>query len=324
MPIITTSAGGATPHSVDPATGKVTDATAPGTTSPSSGAGGIAYYAQPLFDSRIYSLVFPMGAGSATAGTTGGAYNGGLTRGMMVWDKAYSPYKDKAQVHFLFNPTTVTASYSIDATDISASLVYRSPADTAMPAFAMNQSISFSLYYDRTFELWGAYSAAGAPNAKQISTTSGKTTTFNYNLVDPTVYGVNVDILAMKQITGQFFTSYQVNAANAGSASPQTTNNPGVTQQGVMSILPTWVYFGAATGMVYYGYVSDFTVTVTHWTQYMVPMRCVIDVDFALLLPPVSEPNGPSFTNWSVFEQLASGTAAAATTPASNAGKAGR
>jgi len=316
MPIITTSPStGAKSATVSPKTGAVSNPS-PGTTSAGS-KGDVPYYAQSLFDSRIYSLVFPMERNDTEAPTNGGGYNGGLTRGMMIWDKAYPPYTHQAEMHFLFNPTTVTATYSVDSGDASTSLMYRSPTDTAQAAFAMNQTVSFSLYYDRTFELWGSYGASGVPNPQTVGpngkmqdTSSANPNINGMNPMDPTVYGVNVDIMAMKQITGMFLNQLSA-PSGAATGAPTSNASPGLSQQGVMCMLPTWVYFGAKTGLVYYGYISSFTVTVTHWTQFMIPMRAVIDVGFNLLVPSADQKDGPTFTDWNTLAQLAIGTSAA-------------
>ena len=38
---------------------------------------------------------------------------------------------------------------------------------------------------------------------------------------------------------------------------------------------------------MYYGYINEWSVQYTHWTQYNIPMRCVISVNFTMLpMPP--------------------------------------
>jgi hypothetical protein len=94
-----------------------------------------------------------------------------------------------------------------------------------------------------------------------------------------------------------------------------------------MTMVPTWMFLDGDTGygLSYYGYISDFTVTITHFTQYMVPMRCVIDFDFALMMPPANEPTGPKFTDWMYLSELTQdGGTLLGGIPASTSGKAGR
>jgi hypothetical protein len=267
----------------------------------SSSPGNYIYYAQPNFDTRIYSPAFPFsgvpasntGSGTSSVGVPNGlgatgsvGINGGLTRGFMVWaapitSKGYG--NTRASVNFLYNPTTITASYSLDASDVSSSLMYRQPGDVAQPVFAMNQLISFSLLFDRTFELWGSYS--GANNTPVNSSSNGSA-----QINDPSVVGVDADVLALKQLTGMLITAQensQTGVTNPTGAA--ATVAPISGSQGVELLIPTWLFFGALdSNLNYYGYVTDFTVTYTHFTQYMVPMRCEVDVDFALLMPPVN------------------------------------
>lgn len=273
-----------------------------------AGKAGPTLYKQPVFDKRMRTLSWPMQGGvNDAAHMDFGSQE--LRRGVMVWDKP-APYASQPEVNFLFNPTTVTSSYSMDASDVASSLMFRTAGDTAQAAFAMNQSVSISLYFDRTFELWGSY-PSGQPSAQTT------------NIMDPSVYGINVDILAFKQLTGQLLQQYSINA-NTGGASPSAGGYvPGISQQGVMTMVPTWLLLDGGTqwGLSYYGYISGFNVTVTHFTQFMVPMRGIIDMDFALMMPPASEPDGPTFVDWMYFSELAQDNPAV---PSSTAGKAGR
>src|SRR5581483_7972601 len=67
----------------------------------------------------------------------------------------------------------------------------------------------------------------------------------------------------------------------------KSTVSPIASTQGPMMLIPIWLFFGNVTGgLSYYGYVSDWSVTYTHFSQYMVPMRCAVDIDFTLLMPP--------------------------------------
>lgn len=290
--------GGSNTNNPLPSTKKTNPAPKSKKTTPA----GPTLYKQPVFDKRMRTLSWPMQGGvpGAEQQDFGPAE---LQRGLIVWDKAPSGYSAKATVDFLFNPTTVSASYDIDASDVSSSLLYRTPGDTAQPVFAMNQSVSLSLYYDRTFELWGSYDSSGNPRAKPTGTTgsTGGGIGSTYDLMDASVYGVEVDILAFKQITGQMA------GATATAAGAGPGYSPGISQQGVMTIIPSWMFIGSSAGgggLSYYGYVSSVSVTVTHFTQWMIPQRCIIDVSFALLVPPTNEPGGPSFTDWMKLAEL--------------------
>jgi len=56
--------------------------------------------------------------------------------------------------------------------------------------------------------------------------------------------------------------------------------------QGFVMMIPCYAYFGGSNNVKYFGYISEWDVTYTHWTQWMVPMRCVIDITFTMLPPP--------------------------------------
>jgi len=250
--------------------GGAADANPPSTqgTGPNGTGGGAAatsgatapIFEQPQFDPRIYTLPF-------------GADNGTLTRGYMKWDSGnnitqYGKYQ--ALVHFLYNPTTVAISYSCTSNDQTVANQYSAPGGSTNVVAPIQQSLSFSLLFDRTFELWGQYDANGIPLAlSPANVTLGA-------MNSAAQQGVNVDIRAMKQLTGQ------LSSLGAGGGN-MTTKNP-VLKQGPMFPCYTWLYFGNQTSdFFYYGYITDFNVTVTHWSQFMVPMRCAIDVDFSIL-----------------------------------------
>jgi hypothetical protein len=313
--VVPATGGGGPGASSQPKPKPTTKKTTP--TPKKSSSPSINLYKQPLFDNRIRTLAFPMQGGVPD---DNGTELTQLFRGWMVWDQA-SPYSSPPEVSFLFNPTTVTTSYDMDASDVASTLLFNTGQNTAQAAFAMNQSVNLSLYFDRTFELWGSYMpggsgyTAGIPRAKPTSLNPGANTPNSYNVMDPTVYGVGVDILAFKQLTGQLLQQYTIVGANLGSNAAQTPSGsgyvPGLSQQGVFTMIPTWLFIGSDSGgsMAYYGYVSDFTVTITHFTQYMVPMRCIVDLDFALMMPPSNEPNGPTWSDWMVTQEIQSDVA---------------
>jgi hypothetical protein len=228
----------------------------------SSTSNSYVIYNNPAFDQRITSLSYPM---------QGGASGQQLARGFMVWALKTNHWGGNGgplpTLAFLYNPTTVTAYFATDVNDTSVDMLYSSPPDSGLPTMGMNQVVSFSLLFDRTFEMWGSYSNSGEPNTAQSGLQGSN---------DPSVVGVDADVLAMKQLAGMFFFS----ASQRGTAQQQIA-------QGPMLMIPTYLNFGKlSSGETYYGYVSDFTVTYTHWTQNMVPIRCTIDVDFTLLIPP--------------------------------------
>lgn len=239
----------------------------------------VAPMVQPPFATQILNLKYPLGTGNY----------GSLQRGYMQWDTSNLPtgYDSAAQVNFLYNPSTVTASYSlVPDTSVQAAMLFPSSNSTTDLRVPLSQTVEWSLLFDRTFELWGAYSSSdGVSIQQQIQENSGTN--------NPSAIGVMADINAMMQFTGMFASFYSgttaTQQANAGGAIASSLFN----QQGIMMPVYSYVWFGSNT-LSYYGYVSEWDVTITHWTQYMIPMRCVINVDFTMLPLPTSTPSNPS------------------------------
>ena len=115
-----------------------------------------------------------------------------------------------------------------------------------------------------------------------------------------------------------------VGDASSGTASAVTTG-------GVMMMVPCYVFFGnplaqidgnannwnlgaVASQLAFYGYISEWSVTYTHWTASMIPIRASVTINFTML------PNPPIATAqavWSDATILGRGVGAA---PLPNAG----
>lgn len=261
-------------------------------------------WAQPPFDGRILRIFGPLGAptGTTTPGTTPFA-GGFIQRGFMSWDpntKWSNPYgQDNTwagapKVLFLYNPSTVEASYSIDNIGAQSTLMFpvaTSDSNTSL-VLQLSQTVGFTIMFDRTYEM-----NTGSASAQMKA------------------LGCEVDVLAMKQFTGMFS---QIGSANVQSGDPTSGNpflgsaaggsggtstaisglnaalntanpNSGAVLQGIMAYQPSYVFFGAPQASIcYYGVVSSWDVQYTHFAQNMVPMRCVIDVSYTLLPPPTT------------------------------------
>lgn len=229
---------------------------------------GTSPITQPPFDPRISTLAFPVG----------GAGFGQLQRGFMVWEQPIQGYSSTAQMSFLYNPSSVTADYYMADSSVGSSLMFPTGFNATNLRVPLNQSVEWSLLFDRTFELWGSYDSNGEP----LNQNPGD----GYN---PSVVGVLADIYQMEQFTGMF-----VGYSSGNSTTTAPTSNALTGHQGIIQLIPSYVYFGgnsANNSLWYYGYVSEWDVTVTHWTQYMVPMRCVINVTFTML-PPATNGSG--------------------------------
>jgi hypothetical protein len=240
-------------------------------------AGSSAPVEQPAFASQITNLKYPL---------TGTQF-GTLQRGYMVWDSTSLPtgYSSAARVNFLFNPSTVTASYSlIPDTSVQAAMMFPTAYNNTDLRVPLSQTVEWSLLFDRTFELWGAYSYSdGIPIEQQIQVNAGTN--------NAAAVGVMVDINAMQQFTGMYANYYSGASAAQQSAAGGSISGSLYNQQGIMQPIYSYVWFGSNT-LFYYGYVSAWDVTITHWTQYMIPMRCVINVTFTMMPTPTGAGSG--------------------------------
>lgn len=254
---------------------------------------------QPKFDSRSNSYPAPLGVPVS------------VERGYMIWDFAGGnlgykggPYGDgRDKINFQFNPSTINSSYSVANASLQAAMLYPVPGSTSTLLAPLQQSVSFDLYYDRTYELnfgTGANgNGTGQPN-------------------DPGVIGCQADVVQFMQFTGMFAnlntTSNQsvltgaINGQSATSGSAVTASqlSSALGSGGIMVMQPCWLFFSNLTQapaltktqansvqalnyqLKYYGYIDDWSVEYTHWTEQMVPIRCVISVDFTMLPSPSS------------------------------------
>lgn len=138
----------------------------------------------------------------------------------------------------------------------------RNPTDPGQYKTGLMSYVSFSLLFDRTFELW---------DSSYANTLEGK-------------YGVMVDVNA-------FYNMLNINqqvtktAAELGGGNVAGNTSYSLVVQGVMSAMPVDLYFGyrSVGALKYFGYVTQLDTTFTHFTQKMVPQRCAINVGFTLM-----------------------------------------
>jgi len=243
---------------------------------------------QPQFAPQIQNIAPALGTNMA-----------GFTRGYMIWAQAGAGLgytggelgDGRDIIHFLFNPSTVSSDYNVGNASLQAAMMYTVPGDSGnLLSPLLQQTVSWQLYFDRTFELkYGGNSSA---------------------VNDPAVIGVEADIYQFKQFTG-------VNAmlnkqqANLAATNTSVVNNLGsqianqVTTGGIMMMIPSYVFFGNALAqmtqnanssnfgavgaqMSYYGFISEWTPNYTHFTRNMIPIRASISVSFTMLPAPPS------------------------------------
>ena len=215
----------------------------------------VTVYNQQPFAKEMSRLTYPLGGGSTK-----------LSRGHMKWagkpPVGYSTTGGEVQhaiFNFLYNPAEVSASYASLSAGVIASIQFPNANDTANVIVQTQQYVSWSLYFDRTYEVWRNQGEAGQ-------------------------MGVEVDIRQLKQFTGMFSANQQNKASTASSL-----------DQGLMTFQLAYVYFGSTpqSGLTYYGAITYWDVNYTHWSVHMVPMRCTVDITFSLMvLPSATTGNG--------------------------------
>lgn len=230
-----------------------------------------AMVVQPPFDPRLTTKVFPLTGGNGQV----------LQTGYMIWDQPLPGYSGRAVIRYLYNPSTVSSDYNIADASAQAALNFPNPGDSAMLAIPLSQTASWTLMFDRTFELWQSYESSGLPVGGNADTGAG-------------TLGVQADVLAFMQFTGML-TNYSYGTAGAA---PTTANTNLAANSGIMQLVPAWAYFGnnnVANSQMYYGYINEWSVQYTHYTQYNVPIRAVVSVNFTMLpMPSTAPPQAPA------------------------------
>lgn len=226
---------------------------------------------QPPFDHKIKTLSYPMESKVA----------GSLTRGYMIWYQPMPGFSTNARVDFLYNPSSVSAQFAMSTA--GPTVQFPNAGDVADPRVMLNQTASWSLLFDRTYELWGQYETSGIP--KQTPGPDNN---------NPAVYGVLADLYQMQQFTGMTM-AYTPD----GQLNHKLSTTSLIGRQGIMQQIPSYVYFGGKKNLAYYGYITEWDYTITHWTQYMIPMRCLVDISWTMLPPRgniTTVSGGPGFS----------------------------
>ncbi len=232
------------------------------------------------FDTRIKS--FPYGLQYRRANDMAAPSGNVLNHGYMLSasESEASPVSPQPRymLHFLYNPSTITLAYSAQAARTPLPPVYR-PENMGVPMVGTGGSLSWNLLYDRTYEVNDPTHPA-------------------YDM------GVQYDIAVLQGLVG--ITTPMTPVAGADSEGSwldrsldldgTTAATPRTDVLGIMQQLPVWATFGlkrnftekgryasAMSVMKYFGYVGSLSITYTHWTQSMVPVRCAISLGMTLM-----------------------------------------
>lgn len=210
----------------------------------------------PAFDPRILTI------GSTTTKSRK------LTRGFLQSDSSITDYPGiPGRVNFLFNPQSVSVSHAMATNAVETPPGNRVPGVPSVVYDTLNPvgEVTFSLLFDRTYELW---------DKTKVGTTVGQ-------------YGCYADVLGIYMllgITGGIDWEPVQGPFTPGMRRPEngfTTLFPSSPLLGA----PIYCYMGV---MKYYGFVDSLGITVTHWTENMVPLRCEADISMSLLDDPTN------------------------------------
>lgn len=151
---------------------------------------------------------------------------------------------DNLRVNFLFNPSELSLGHTVS--DTAQTTKNRAKNDVTDGAFyaSIGSTASFKLLYDRTYELYD--------NPKPNSLVGR--------------FGVLADVAAWYTMLGML-PEMPTNWESAIITDPPQ---------------PKMAYLFMGPKMVYYGWLNGISVTYSHWTQRMVPVRCAIDVQMDL------------------------------------------
>lgn len=201
----------------------------------------------PAFDKRIYNV---MGLQKSIKGS-------GLTRGRILQVDADGSHT-RYGCNFLYNPSAIQASHSIDTSVVPVS----DPNDLSKLIVPLQQSVNFSLLFDRTYETWDS----------------------KYNAETVGQYGVHADVLALYNIVGITISLAALGEASGDDGAQGLTTRGtkvNVTPVSPMVYTPVRVFFGGP--LKYYGVITSLGITYSHWTQNMIPSRCSADITLSLL-----------------------------------------
>ncbi|HEY1645120.1 MAG TPA: hypothetical protein VGF75_01905 [Candidatus Saccharimonadales bacterium] len=229
-----------------------------------SGKPGVATYQNPPFHPNILNIG---GKNEAVRPPTSDkiyAPNGSLQRGRIVGGLgAYNGGAPNTTfiVNFLYNPSTISESRGIDLNNGVLPSTSRNIGDPGQYATGLSTAVSFSLLFDRTFELW---------DSSYINTQAG-------------TYGCRVDVEALYNLVG--INQLVANVPTVVIPKPGQTGKQNIVTQGPMLMAPCNVYFGpnGNGALSYYGYISEMDITWSHFAQTMVPARVEVDLTLTVL-----------------------------------------
>ena len=198
-------------------------------------------------NAKSYQQAFHPNILNIHTGVASSQGNNKLLKGFMYSDDGDYPFG----VRFLYNPTQIETDWSIDPNTAVLPASQLPVNDPSTAYIGGMGNLNFSLLFDRTFECW---------DSGYANTPAGK-------------LGCYEDIRQFYLMTGI------LPKTKAGSAVFDVPASP-------MVPVPLYISFGGYPALLYYGRIMGFTVTYTHWTQNMTPVRAAVDLTTMMMIPP--------------------------------------
>jgi hypothetical protein len=191
-----------------------------------------------------------------------------LSRGFIIQEKPVDGVRYRC--NFLYNPSVLNVSHSVNSA-VQADDNALNPNDVTAKDFLMplQQTVQFSLLFDRTYEMWDSSRVTGAEN------------------VFVPALGVGWDISMLYKITG-----ISASVAVTGEGTDAKGDSTKSFRKGQFSfdaagpMLYVPVYLVVGDTLNYYGVIQDLEIQYTHWTQQMIPSRCQVSISMQLLPKP--------------------------------------
>jgi hypothetical protein len=197
---------------------------------------------------------------------------------------------------FEFNPTEIDLSYGFDdsvSAVLNPSFIANPSATEGTQGLMLNQSVSFTLLFDRTYEVWTGTNYLKSAVARQraadlralehghlppqYQTAIPQALSQLANSYGPYKFGVMWDVWAIERLVG-IFGQYSGAPPSGPPAAAITNVEFGVDHTGTTIGDSTLLGGGYAFGFT--GWMTAFEVQYTRFDASMVPTRCAIGLTF--------------------------------------------
>lgn len=254
--------------------------------------------------------------------------SGAFTRGVKVGAGSMSTVGIDGNTYvcvFQFNPTEIDVSYGFDSSVsavLNPSFVSSGAGTQSSQGLMLNQSVSFTLLFDRTYEVWtGMHFSKTAYYSQQnavLATLKSTATNVSPKVIDPQriastsktlasaqqsklansmgpyKYGVMWDVWAIERLAG-IYGQYAGGAPSGPPAASITTVKFGPDATGGPLSRTTSLGGGYAFGFT--GWMTSMEVQYTRFDASMVPTRCAVGLTFEQIYSLQALSTNPSLTS---------------------------